>query len=156
MPEEKSLEEVDFNDPEGISSFKFPAAWKDDSVPIEDHVEAALHLSFLGINKGMLTLIRKWLADSPAAGTSGLQDSSFVECMQSLIKDLKRFNLSWLAACPLTGQKGNLGTGSRVGENIVFLARVSPIVFAAYPKDRKRLLSVVSTTCPEWSFAFMG
>ena len=91
-------------------------------------------------SRQLAVLTRKWLADSPAAGTSGLQDSSFVECMQSLIKDLKRFNLSWLAACPLTGQKGNLGTGSWVGENFVFLAHVSPIVFAACPRDRKKVV----------------
>ena len=86
-----------------------------------------MHQLFLGIAESNFDLIQTWLKAMPAASKLGL--SPFKNVLQALIRDLRPFMLSWLAAYPLTGKKGNLGTGSWVGENWIFFVHVSQFVF---------------------------
>ena len=123
----KQQDTIDYSNPIGIGTFTFPAVWLSTHLQLADHIEAAMHQLFLGIAKSNLELTDMWLA-SPESGKN-LSLSGFRNALQALIKDLRPFNLSWLAAYPLTGQKGSLGTGSWVSENFLFLVRVSQFVY---------------------------
>ena len=129
---------IDFTDKNGIGDFKFPAPWRYNDISLCDYIEGVMHLVFLGLTKSNFLLIRMWLTDTPGVAKSGVAESPFLNALQNLTKDLRKFGLSWLAAYPLTGQKGNLGTGSWVAENYVYLARVSAFIFGWCARDEEK------------------
>ena len=120
-------ESVNYFDKEGIGDFKFPAPWLSKEISLRDYIEGVMHQLFLGITDSNFELIQMWLKEQPSS--SKLSSAAFKDILQGLIKDLRPFQLSWLAAYPLTGKKGNLGTGSWVAENYVFLVRISQLIF---------------------------
>ena len=120
-------ESVNYFDEEGIGDFKFPAPWLSKEISLRDYIEAVMHQLFLGISESNFDLVQMWLKELPAS--SKLSSAGFKGILQELIKDLRPFQLSWLAAYPLTGKKGNLGTGSWVAENYVFFVRISQFIF---------------------------
>ena len=123
----KQQETVDYTDEEKIWNFYFPAAWLSSEITLRDYVEAVMHQLFLGIAESNYDLIADWLKQSPATAKVSL--AGFQNILQALIKDLRPFQLSWLAAYPLTGKKGEMGTGSWVAENWVFLVRISQFIY---------------------------
>ena len=118
---------MDYSLEAGIGGFEFPGPWLSKEVSLRDYVEAIMHQLFLGIAESNFELASQFMTSAPASAKLGL--ASFKNVLQELIKDLRPFMLSWLAAYPLTGKKGNLGTGSWVAENWVFLTRISQIIY---------------------------
>ena len=116
-----------YGEDDKIGKFHFPAAWLSTQVTLHDHIEAPMHLLFLGLAESNYDLITKWLSTAPASAKLGL--APFKNALQELIKDLRGFMLSWLGAYPLTGKKGNLGTGSWVAENWICFVRISQFIF---------------------------
>ena len=129
----KEDETVNYVDNEGIGDFKFPAPWLSKEISLRDYIEAVMHLLFLGIAESNFDLIQIWLKGLPSSSKLAL--ATFKGILQTLIKDLQPFHLSWLCAYPLTGKKGNLGTGSWVAENYVFFVRVSQLIFGWCTRD---------------------
>ena len=129
----KEQDNVDYSHTQGIGTFQFPAAWLSTQLKLEDYIEAPMHLLFLGLTESNYDLITKWLSSTPAAAKLGI--SPFKSALQHLIKDLRGFSLSWLAAYPLTGKKGSLGTGSWVAENWSFLVRISQFIYGWCARD---------------------
>ena len=127
---------ISYDEEDRIGNFEFPAAWLSNEVSMQDYIEAIMHQLFLGITSSNFELLLKWLADAPAATKLGV--SPFKNALQSLIKDLRPFMLSWLAAYPLTGKKGNLGTGSWVAENYIFFARISQFITGWCTRDSEK------------------
>ena len=123
---------VDYSDPTGIGSFKFPAAWTSKEVLLTDFVETVMHQLFLGIAESNFELINKWLKESK------IGETPFLKALQTLIKDLRPFQLSWLNAYPLTGSGKSLGTGSWVAENWVFFVRMSPFIYGWCHRDQEK------------------
>ena len=123
----KEHDNIDYSESKGIGKFQFPAAWLSTQLKLEDYIEAPMHLLFLGLTESNYDLITKWLSSAPAAAKLGV--APFKAVLQELIKDLRGFSLSWLAAYPLTGKKGSLGTGSWVAENWSFLVRISQFIY---------------------------
>ena len=113
----KQQDNVNYNEADQIGKFEFPAPWLSKEITLRDYVEAIMHQLFLGIAESNYELIQTWLKEAPSSFKLGL--SPFKDNLQHLIKDLRPFMLSWLPAYPLTGEKGNLGTGSWVAENWV-------------------------------------
>ena len=124
---EGTQENISFTDPTGVGKFQFPAPWLSTEISLRDYIEAVMHQLFLGIAESNFELMQLWLKELPASSKLGL--SPFKNVLQTLIKDLRPFMLSWLEAYPLTGKKGNLGTGSWVGENHICFVRISQPVF---------------------------
>ena len=71
--------------------------------------------------------------------TTGVSEKGFLDTLQALVKDLRRINLSWLPAVPLTGKKGKLGAGSWVSENWSSMVRLSPFVHGWCVKDHAKM-----------------
>ena len=133
---ENQQDAISYDKEDGIGNFEFPAAWLSNEITLQDYIEAVMHQLFLGITSSNFELLLKWLGDAPAATKLGI--SPFKNVLQTLIKDLRPFMLSWLAAYPLTGKKGNLGTGSWVAENYIFFARISPFITGWCTRDADR------------------
>lgn len=131
----KEENEVQYDEDTGIFGFKFPGSWQSIQISILDYIEAIMHILFLGIAKSQWELQAKWFTDTPAGAK--VSNSGFLNVLQTLIKDLRVLNLSWLPAYPLTGQKGKLGTGSWVAENWITLVRVSQFVFGYLAANHK-------------------
>ena len=129
----KEQDLINYDDPKGIGKFKFPGPWRSSEISLRDCVEAIMHQLFLGIAESNYELISQFLTSVPSAAKLSL--SPFKNAPQELIKDLRPFQLSWLAAHPLTGKKGHLGTGSWVAENWVFFTRVSQFMHGWCIKD---------------------
>ena len=124
----KAQDTVDYREEGGIAQFRFPASWLSNEISMRDYIEATMHQLFLGVAESNFELMTKWLADAPAAAKVGV--APFKNVLQTLIANLRGFQLSWLAAYPLTGKKGNLGHGSWVGENWVCAVRISQLLVA--------------------------
>ena len=129
----KKQDNINYFQFDGIGDFRFPASWLSSEILVQDYIEAPMHQLFLGVAESGYELITKWLADAPAAAKVGV--APFKNVLQTLIRDLRGFMLSWLGAYPLTGKKGNLGTGSWVAENWIFFVRVSQFVFGWCVRD---------------------
>ena len=129
----KTQDDINYSQFDGIGDFQFPASWLSNEISVQDYIEAPMHQLFLGVAESGYELILRWLADSPPAAKVGV--APFKAVLQKLIRDLRGFMLSWLGAYPLTGKKGNLGTGSWVAENWIFFARVSQFVFGWCIRD---------------------
>ena len=123
----KGQENIDYHQLDGIGNFKFPASWLSQEISIQDYIEAPMHELFLGIAESNYELLTRWLSSAPASAKLGV--APFKSALQLLIRDLRGFMLSWLSAYPLTGKKGNLGTGSWVAENWVFFVRISQFIY---------------------------
>jgi hypothetical protein len=121
----KEQADIDYEAPDGIGGFDFPAAWQSDLM-VPDFIEAVMHLINLGVQESNFDLITKWLTDVPAR--SKLSSQAFRNAIQPLLKDLKVFMLAWLAAYPLTGEQ--LKTGGWVSENWMTMIRLSKVLFA--------------------------
>ena len=139
---------VNYEEGDAIGKFQFPAAWLSGEISLRDFIEAIMHQLFLGVAESNYELITKWLSDCPAAAKVGL--SPFKNVLQMLIKDLRGFALSWLPAYPLTGKKGNLGTGSWVAENWIFLYGSLSLFLAGARGSSKARPSLAFKTCLEW------
>jgi len=113
---------INYGSDEGVAGYQFPSAWLNKDLSLREYIEAIMHILLLGCTKSNLELISTWLSEQKGS-------SPFSKVVQQLIIDLRPFNLSWLAAVPLTGKKGELGYGSWVSENWSFFVRVSPILF---------------------------
>ena len=129
----KQQDTINYSQAEGVGTFEFPASWLSREISVRDYIEAVMHQLFLGIASSNFDIIQRWMAESPSSSKIGL--SPFKSTLQNLIKDLRPFMLSWLAAYPLTGKKGNLGTGSWVAENYICFVRISQFVFGWCIRD---------------------
>ena len=129
------MDAFDYNRSQGIGKFQLPGPWLSKEISLRDYVEAIMHQLFLGIAESNYDLIGQFMKNAPPGAK--LAQSSFKNTLQMLIKDLRPFMLSWLAAHPLTGKKGNLGTGSWVAENWVFLTRVSQFIYGWCARDQQ-------------------
>ena len=117
-------EEVDYNDPFGVGSYKFPAAWVGD-MPLEKFIEMLMHLLFLGMAESNFKLCNLFMK------RFGRPIETFKKKIQLLLKDLTVFKLSWLLAYPFSGStKSKLTTGTWVSENWYAFQRLSKIVYA--------------------------
>lgn len=129
---------VDYSRPEGIGEFSFHWSWKNDMVSISDFIEAVMHQLFLGAAESNYELIGLWLTSLPRQKKGGMSHAGFLSTLQDLIADLRPYNLSWLMAYPLTGQKKTgLGTGSWVAENWIFFVRISQFLCGWCVRDYK-------------------
>lgn len=111
---------IDWNANYGVGSYRFPAAWVGD-IPIFLCIEMLMHLLFLGIASSNFDLCADYL-------TSHKQLDTFKKPAHSLLQILNKFNLSWLLAFPLSGNK--LTTGTWVSENWLAWVRISKICYA--------------------------
>ena len=122
----KQEADVDYEENGTIGGFELPAAWLNPDVSIRDFIEAVMHLLFLGVAQSNFELITMWLK---GCTNNKLGSNQFRAKLQVLIHDIRPFMLSWLPAYPLTGVKGDLGTGSWVAENWITYVRISPFIY---------------------------
>ena len=130
----KLEDNTDYSLEDRIGDFKFHPAWLSHELSVQDYIEAIMHQMFLGAASSNFELVEMWLKETPAGAKLGF--TSMLNILQVLIKELRVFNLSWLIACPLTGKKGSLGTGSWVAENWVFFMRISPLIYGWCAREK--------------------
>ena len=130
----KLEDNTDYDRDDRIGNFKFHPAWLSQDLSVQDYIEAIMHQLFLGAASSNFELVEMWLKETPAGAKLGF--TTMLNILQVLIKELRVFNLSWLLACPLTGKKGSLGTGSWVAENWVFFTRISPLIYGWCARDK--------------------
>lgn len=123
--------EIDYNDPSGVGSYKFPASWKGE-LPLKLYIETMMHLLFLGITKILFKRIRYDYAKTENAGNHR-GANTYLGCFQNLILELSQFRLSWLICVPLSGSaKNEWKTGSWVSENWITYIRLFKISHAFF------------------------
>lgn len=118
---------IDYNDPEGIGSFRFPASWIGD-LSLHQYIELAMHQLFLGIAKSNFELVNKWIKGS-GFGTSKLKKR-----VNPLLNEIKKLQLSFALTHELTGVDG---TGSWVSENWLALVRFSKTIYSCLCENEK-------------------
>lgn len=118
--------DVNYNDPEGIDNFRFPAAWIDPNLQISDYIETVMHELFLGIAESNFELCSLW-------NKSGNRDTAFRRNSQDLLLELKKFGLNWLHSYQFSEsddpKSGTYGTGAWQSENWIAWIRISKIVY---------------------------
>ena len=88
-----------------------------------------MHLLFLGNAKSNWKLTHEW----PGASKNGLR-----KAMNPLLKEIKRFNLSWFHAQPFGGNPNKLTTGSWVSENWLAFTRISKYAASYCSRSAKK------------------
>ena len=117
---------VNYQDDERVGNFLFHPAWSGE-IELEDYIEAVMHLLHLGIAEDIMELGTEWMK---ASRQKNVSSSAFRKAVQPLLRELKKFQLSWLMIFPFTGEENDLKTGGWVAENWAAFVRVSPILFA--------------------------
>ena len=105
--------------PHLFERWEYPAFW-DRGVDVRQHVEAVMHLMFLGVTKTMVKSIKKWLICKNL-------NAQFLKIINNLMDDVMELNLSWVNLQPYL--EGKLGTW--VSENYLGFARISPWFYSS-------------------------
>jgi hypothetical protein len=114
--------EVDYESNVGIGPFKFPPAWQG-NIPLTAYVETVMHQCFIGIQKSLMELTDRYLVEN------NLGMELYRQSIQPLLKELKKFQLSWLLIMPFNSGKSEKHTiGSWMGENWSAWGRIANIV----------------------------
>jgi hypothetical protein len=117
---------INFDDPEGIDNFRFPAAWMDPNLTVTDYIETVMHEIALGVANSNFELCSQW-------NKNNSRDSAFRKNAQLLLLELKTFSLNWLHTYQFTASEdatsGNFGTGAWQGENWIAWIRISKILY---------------------------
>ena len=117
---------VNFDDNEGIGTFRFPAAWIDPNLQVSDFIETLMHEMCLGLGESNFELCSIW-------NKTRKRDTAFKRNAQALLLDVKKFGLNWLRPYHFTASedptKGGFGTGPWVSENWMAWMRLSKIVY---------------------------
>lgn len=134
---EGRAETVNYNDPEGIDKFRFPAAWIDPQLNVKDYIETIMHEVFLGVAESNFELCSLW-------NKAKTRDTQFRKNAQELLLELKKFGLNWLHTFPFSAGEdpktgATYGTGGWQGENWIAWIRISKIVYlhALVPISKK-------------------
>jgi hypothetical protein len=119
-------EPIDYNLPDRIGNFHFPAAWMA-GLPVTNHIELLMHLLFLGITEKNFDLVVTWLK------MEKMGDATFRSHCQPLLEALSKFQLSWLKCHPFNEKKSKTTdkktTGGWVSENWMAFVRVSKVLY---------------------------
>ena len=117
---------INFDDPEGIDKFRFPAAWMDPNLTVTDYIKTVMHEIALGVANSNFELCSQW-------NKNNSRDSAFRKNAQLLLLELKTFSLNWLHTYQFTASEdatsGNFGTGAWQGENWIAWIRISKILY---------------------------
>ena len=115
---------VDLNLPDRVATYEFPAAWNGD-MPAHLFIEMLMHLLFLGIGESNFTLGNEFMQKFGRAA------ETFKKTVQVLLKELNKFNLSWLLIHPFSGGVSTSHkTGTWVSENWLAWVRISKVIYA--------------------------
>ena len=116
--------DVDFGLPDRVASCEFPAAWTGD-LEFQQFIEMLMHLIFLGLTESNFKLGNMFLQ------ATGRPVKTFMRTVQALLKELNKYNLSWLLVLPFSGsEKTKYTTGTWVAENWLALVRIAKIIYA--------------------------
>ena len=99
-------------DPLQFEPWALPALWNR-GIQLRQHVEAIMHLLFLGVANTTVMRIVDW-----AKGRGKF--SSFLKFADGVLEQVQALNLSWCKAAPYTGEK----LGGWVSENYLALGRL--------------------------------
>mgnify|MGYP000464494245 CR=1 FL=1 len=117
---------INYDDPEGIGGFRFPAAWIDPNLSVKDYIETVMHELALGVAESNFELCSLW---NKGKG----RDLAFRKNSQDLLQELKKFGLNWLHSYPFSANddtsSGNYGTGSWAGKNWIAWMLISKILY---------------------------
>lgn len=100
------------SDPSMFEMWKFPAFWCR-GVDLQQHIDVAMHLLFLGIVKTVMQQIQEWMVRRN-------KGSRFVQYADAVFDNVQRLQLTW---CRITPYK-NGNFGGWISENYVAAARV--------------------------------
>lgn len=99
-------------DPSMFEMWKIPAVWHR-GVDLQQHIDVAMHLLFLGIVKTVMHQIQEWMVHRN-------KGSRFVQYANGVFDNIQRLQLTW---CRITPYK-NGNFGGWISENYVAAARV--------------------------------
>lgn len=123
---------IDYNDKEGVGSFRFPAPWLGD-LSISDYIETIMHLLYLGIAQSLMEITTIYLKGATGSKHFGMDSTKFRRGIQPLLLELQKFQLGWLFVYPFSGK--DFKTGAWVSENWMAFVRISPILFGWCCRD---------------------
>lgn len=120
--------EINYNDPEGIDKFQFPASWLEPNFGIKQYIETVMHEICLGVAQGNFELCSIW-------NKSRGRDKAFRRNAQNLLLAAKKFQLPWLRTHPFSSSEdskkpgGTYGTGPWVAENWIAWTRIQKVLY---------------------------
>ena len=100
-------------DPAKFECAAYPAAWMKDGMELTLHLDAVMHLLFLGVVNSVITRITDWL-------TVLNKNASFIRENAPILNSFKNLSIDWMVIQPFT--KGKLG--SWVSENYLGFSRI--------------------------------
>jgi hypothetical protein len=92
--------------------WKFPSLW-DRGVDLQQHIDVAMHLIFLGVVKTCIQMVQEWR-------TMRGKHSAFLRYFQGVLEPIQRMGIDWRLCLPY--KQGKLG--GWVSENYLGAARL--------------------------------
>jgi len=120
--------------------WKVPSLWLR-GVPLSAHIDAPMHLLFLGIVKASINLMHDW-------ATNKKKTKEFIRSAGFNLHRIKSIHLSWCKVIPYS----NEGTTGWISENYVAISKIFPWFFSSFlfkcvplGEDRKLLVRLVTS-----------